>query len=280
MRASRSPRFPFLCRCSSPDPTYFYASFVSPPTHPPTHPSKTKNGSWKSMATIKQPLYLWLRNGFLYRGIVRGRKVSLGERNLRGLLHYVPAVQDSGSTDGGGSLGQLSAFSGAPTCGPPPPPPPPPPPSRKRLRHILCCMLPSCVPRDSVLSLPTAFAISVRLLVLLCFNKEIIFTYIYIYIIFSRFYFPASGRAVVTGVVPAPPPLPPVFLPSIFIAHRVQQSHRPSTFHRALLTHALALSASRFVHEKKNPHECTRVHYSAGLELTKPTCARLEDTVT
>ena len=38
---------------------------------------------------------------------------------------------------------------------------------------------------------------------------------------FSHFYFPASGQAVVTGVVPSPPR----FLPSIFIAHRVQQSH-------------------------------------------------------
>ena len=32
---------------------------------------------------------------------------------------------------------------------------------------------------------------------------------------FAHFYFPASGQAVVTGVVPSPPQ----FLPSIFIAH-------------------------------------------------------------
>ena len=41
-------------------------------------------------------------------------------------------------------------------------------------------------------------------------------------------------------------PPPPRFLPSIFIAHRVQQSHCSSIFHRVLLTHALALSASQF----------------------------------
>ena len=44
---------------------------------------------------------------------------------------------------------------------------------------------------------------------------------------FSHIYFPASGQAVVTGVVPSSPR----FLPSIFIAHRVQQSHCSSTFH-------------------------------------------------
>ena len=36
----------------------------------------------------------------------------------------------------------------------------------------------------------------------------------------TQFYFPASGQAVVTGVVPSSPR----FLTSIFIAHRVQQS--------------------------------------------------------
>ena len=57
----------------------------------------------------------------------------------------------------------------------------------------------------------------------------------------TSFHFPASGQAVVTGVVPSSPR----FLPSIFIAHRAQQSHCPSIFHRVLLTHALALSASQ-----------------------------------
>ena len=45
---------------------------------------------------------------------------------------------------------------------------------------------------------------------------------------FSQVYFPASGQAVVTGVVPSSPR----FLPSIFIAHRVQHSHYSSIFHR------------------------------------------------
>ena len=71
--------------------------------------------------------------------------------------------------------------------------------------------------------------------------------YLFIYF-FAHFYFPAPGQAVVTGLVPSPPR----FLPSIFIAHRVQQSHCSSIFHRVLLTHALALTASQFVHKKKS----------------------------
>ena len=89
---------------------------------------------------------------------------------------------------------------------------------------------------------------------------------------FSRFYFPASGQAVVTGVVPSFPR----FLPSIFIAHRVQQSHCSSIFHRMLPTHALALSASQFVHKKKSQRIYTSMH-SAGLELTKLIYTRLDD---
>ena len=75
----------------------------------------------------------------------------------------------------------------------------------------------------------------------------------------------------VTGVVPSPPWL----LPSIFIAHRVQQFHCSSIFHRVLLTHAFALSASQFVHKKKFPRICTSMH-SGGFELTKLTYNRLE----
>ena len=76
----------------------------------------------------------------------------------------------------------------------------------------------------------------------------------------------------VTGVVPSPPR----FLPSTFIAHRVQQSHCCSSiFHRVLLTHALALSASQFMHKKKSQQIYTSMH-SAGLELTKLTYTRLE----
>ena len=76
----------------------------------------------------------------------------------------------------------------------------------------------------------------------------------------------------VTGVFTSPPR----FLPSISIAHRVQQSHCSSIFHRVLLTHALALSASQFVHKKKSPRIYTSMH-SGGFELTKLTYARLED---
>ena len=61
-----------------------------------------------------------------------------------------------------------------------------------------------------------------------------------------------------------------------FIAHRVRQSHCSSIFHRVLLTHALALSASQFVRKKKSPRIYTSMH-SAGFELTKLTYTRLED---
>ena len=89
---------------------------------------------------------------------------------------------------------------------------------------------------------------------------------------FLHLYFPASGQAVVTGGVPSPPR----FLPSIFIAHRVQQSHCSSIFHRVLLTHALALSASQFVHKKKPPRIHTSM-YPGGFDLTKLAYTRLED---
>ena len=79
----------------------------------------------------------------------------------------------------------------------------------------------------------------------------------------------------VTGVVHSPP----WFLPSIFIAHRVQQSHCSSIFHRVLLTHALALSASQYVPKIKPPRNCTNIH-SGGFELTKLTYTRLEDNPT
>ena len=65
-------------------------------------------------------------------------------------------------------------------------------------------------------------------------------------------------------------PLSPRFLPSIFLAHRVQQSHCSSIFHRMLLTHSLALSASQFVPKKKSPRIYTSMH-AGGFELTKLT---------
>ena len=76
----------------------------------------------------------------------------------------------------------------------------------------------------------------------------------------------------VTGVVPSSPR----FSPLIFIAHRVQQSHCSSIFHRVLLAHALALSASQFVRKKKSPRIYTSMH-SGGFELTKLACTKLED---
>ena len=68
----------------------------------------------------------------------------------------------------------------------------------------------------------------------------------------------------------------PVLAFNFYRAHRVQQSHCSSIAHRMLLTHALALSASQFVHKKKSPRIYTSMH-SAGLELTKLTYTRLED---
>ena len=94
----------------------------------------------------------------------------------------------------------------------------------------------------------------------------------FLFLFSSHFYFPASGQTVVTGV--ARSPLRP--FPSIFISHRVQQSHFSSIFHRVLLTHALALSASHFVHTKKSQRIYTSMH-SGGFELTKLTYTRLRD---
>ena len=93
-----------------------------------------------------------------------------------------------------------------------------------------------------------------------------------LFFFFSHFYIPASGQAAVTGAVSSPPQ----YLPSIFIAHRVHQSHCSSIFYRVLLTRALALSASKFLHKKKAQRIYTSMH-SEGLELTKLTYTRLED---
>ena len=84
-------------------------------------------------------------------------------------------------------------------------------------------------------------------------------------------YFPAYDQAVVTGVVPSPAR----FLPSIFIAHRVQQSHCSCFFHRVLLTHALALSASQFALKQKSQRIYASMH-SGGFEHTKLTYTRPE----
>ena len=70
--------------------------------------------------------------------------------------------------------------------------------------------------------------------------------------------------------------LPP-FLPSNFIAHRVQQSHCSSIFHRALLSHALALSASKSICAQENSQRIYTGMHSGEFELTKLTYTRLED---
>ena len=70
--------------------------------------------------------------------------------------------------------------------------------------------------------------------------------------------------------------LPPGSCLQFFIAHRVQQSQCSSIFHRVLLTHALALSASQ-LGTRKSPSKFIRVCTRRGLELTKLTYARLED---
>ena len=96
---------------------------------------------------------------------------------------------------------------------------------------------------------------------------------IFFFFFFAHFYFPASGQAVVTGVAPSPPR----FLPSIFTAHRVQQSHCSSNFHRVLLTpDLLAFSASQLVGKKKSPRIYTSMH-SGIFKLTKMTYTRRED---
>ena len=61
--------------------------------------------------------------------------------------------------------------------------------------------------------------------------------FFFVLVFFSHFYFPASGQAVVTGVVPPPPRL----FPSAFIAHRVQQSHCSSIFRQGHVMRCRAL---------------------------------------
>ena len=84
---------------------------------------------------------------------------------------------------------------------------------------------------------------------------------------------------VVTSVAPSPP-RPPRCSPSILCRAYLVGFSNPTArrfFHRGvLLTHALALSASQFVH-KKSPYEFTQACTREGLELTKLTYTRLED---
>ena len=97
--------------------------------------------------------------------------------------------------------------------------------------------------------------------------------YIYVYIFFSHtFAFQLLDKPWLQVLSL----LPPGSCLQFIIAHRVQQSHCSFDFHRVLLTHALALSVSHFVHKKKSQRIYTSMH-SAGLELTKLTYTRLED---
>ena len=92
------------------------------------------------------------------------------------------------------------------------------------------------------------------------------------YIFFStHIYFPASGQAVVTSVVPSPPRFLPQFL------SRIGFSNPPARrFFIQCCYLTLSLSASQVMHKKKSPRMYNSMH-SGGLELTKLTCTRLED---
>ena len=113
-----------------------------------------------------------------------------------------------------------------------------------RFGHIPCFFLPAqqCVlPLHSYISIGALFLYYYLSEPSSCGFRErgLLRGTIHIYIhTHDVIYFPASGQAVVTGVVPSSPR----FLPSIFVAHRVQQSHYSSTFHRVL---SVANSRSR-----------------------------------
>ena len=85
-------------------------------------------------------------------------------------------------------------------------------------------------------------------------------------------YFPASGQAVATGVVPSLPRFLPSFLSRIGFINPTARRF----FIGCLLTHALAFSESQFVRKKKSPRIYTSMH-SGRFELTKLTYTRLED---
>ena len=103
--------------------------------------------------------------------------------------------------------------------------------------------------------------------------KVYVYKYIYIYF-FTNIYFPPSGQAVVTGVVPFSPPGSCL---QFCIAHRVLANPLLVVLHRVLLTQTL----SRFPRvnwcTRKSPHDFFTSMHSGGLELTKVTCTKLED---
>ena len=95
------------------------------------------------------------------------------------------------------------------------------------------------------------------------------------FIFFAHIYFPASGQAMVPGVILSD--LSPgsclQFLSRVGFSN---PTARRFFIECLLLTHALALSASQFVRKKKSPRIYTSMH-SGGFELTKPTYTMLED---
>ena len=89
----------------------------------------------------------------------------------------------------------------------------------------------------------------------------------------SRLDFLASGQAVVTGVVRSPPPLLTFnFLSSIGFRNLTDRR----IFHRALLSHAHAFSASQLVHKKMYLQIYMRMH-SGGVQLVEAIYTKLED---
>ena len=86
------------------------------------------------------------------------------------------------------------------------------------------------------------------------------------------FYFPASGQAVFSGVVLSSPR----YVPSIFIAHRVQRSHCSSIF-----IECCSLTLSRFPRvnmcTRRSPYEFFTSMHAGGLELTQLAYSRHED---
>ena len=101
----------------------------------------------------------------------------------------------------------------------------------------------------------------------------ILFYFIYLFFFFSHtstFQLPNKPWSQVSSLLPHGSCL------QLFISHRVQQSHCSSIFHRVLLAHAFALSASQSVHKKNSPRIFTSMH-SGGFKVTKLTYTRLED---
>ena len=80
----------------------------------------------------------------------------------------------------------------------------------------------------------------------------------------STFQLPDKPRSQLSTLSP-----PPVLAFIFYIAHRVQQSHCSSNFHRVLLTHALALSASQKCAQEKVPTDLYK--YALGKTRTHET---------